>query len=303
MKKYLALFFLILSIKNSYAEKQIIAKVNNSIITSFEIADRYKFVIFSSKIDAKDAEEKQMLLSQIVNKMIDEELIRQEAKKLNITISNEELQNALEIVALQYKQSPTEFKSELENHKISFSNYLKQLETEILWSKIVSGVLRNQVKINDFEIKEFLEQNHISSDIRKFFLAEILISNETDNAQKLAEKLQLELKQGANFINISKQFSSSISNENNGELGWVSKQDVNQKIYDAISNLKKGSYSQAVHLDDGYHIFKLIDVKVEEKIPNEHFSAARNAIFSMKLQNTAKSYLMEMRKKSFIEKN
>ncbi len=235
--------------------------------------------------------------------MIDEELIRQEAKQLNIAASNDELKNALEIVALQYKQNPTQFKLELSKNNISFNNYLKQLETEILWSKIISQVLRTKIKINDFEVKEFLEQNHIASDVRSFFLAEILISNEVDNAKKLAEKLVVELEGGANFKNIVKQFSSAISAENNGEIGWVLAKDINKKIYDAVAKLPKNSYSQPVQLEDGFHIFKLIDAKVEEKIPDQYLNAAKNAIFSIKLQTAAKSYLIEMRKKSFIEKN
>jgi peptidyl-prolyl cis-trans isomerase SurA len=305
MKKFLISLsiFLIFFSNNSQAEKQIIAKVNNKIITSFEVADRYKFVIFASKIEAANEEEKRILISQIIDKMIDEELIRQEAKQLNIAASNDELKNALEIVALQYKQNPTQFKLELEKNKISFNNYLKQLETEILWSKIISQILRAKVKINDFEVKEFLEQNHIESDVRSFFLAEILISSEVDNAKKLAEKLVVELENGANFKNIVKQFSSAISSENNGEIGWVSAKDVNKKIYEAIAKLSKNSYSQPVQLEDGFHIFKLIDAKVEEKIPDQYLNAAKNAIFSIKLQTAAKSYLIEMRKKSFIEKN
>jgi len=295
-------FSLLFFSQNSFAGKEVVARVNNKIITIFEVEDRYKFVIYASKIQAASDVERKMLRMQIVDKMIDEELIRQQAASLSISNSNEELVNALEIVALQRKENPQQFKANLVKNNISFNNYLQQLETEILWSKIMSQVVRSGVKVNDREVSEFLEQYKAEIDVRKFLLAEILINNK-ENSLQFASKLVDELREGADFNNIVKQFSQSVSVENNGEIGWVSKMEVNQKIYDVISKLKKGEYSQPLKLEDGYHIFKLLDAKVENNVSPQDFNAAQNAIFSAKLQNSAKGYLMEMRKKAFIEKN
>lgn len=305
MKKFgavISYFFLLFFSQNSFAGKEVVARVNNKIITTFEVEDRYQFVIFASKMRAGSELERKMLRAQIIDKMIDEELIRQQAVSLSIGISNEEVANALEIVTLQHKQNPEQFKADLIKNNISFSNYLQQLETEILWSKIMSQVIRSQVKVSDHEVGEFLEQYKAEMDVRKFLIAEILINNK-ENSEKLASKLVDELRDGADFNNIVRQFSQSVSNENNGEIGWVSQREVNKKIYDVISKLKKGEYSAPVRLDDGYHIFKLLDAKVENNVSPQDFNAAQNAIFSAKLQNAAKGYLMEMRKKAFIERN
>lgn len=305
MKKiYFVIFhiFLLFFSQNSFAGKEVVARVNNKIITIFEVEDRYKFVIYASKMQAGSELERKMLRSQIIDKMIDEELIRQQAASLSIQTSNEELRNALEIVTLQQKKNPQQFKEELIKNNISFSNYLQQLETEILWSKIMSQAVRAQVKVNDREVSEFLEQYKAEIDVRKFLLAEILV-NSKESSEQLADKLVSELREGADFNNIVRQFSQSVSAENNGEIGWVTQREVNKKIYDAISKLKKGEYTQPVRLEDGYHIFKLLDSKVENNVSEQDFTAAQNMIFSGKLQNAAKGYLMEMRKKAFIERN
>ncbi len=60
----------------------------------------------------------------------------------------------------------------------------------------MSEVLRSKVHISDSEVKEFFEQHKLNSDVRKFFIAEILIST-SSNASQLASKLVGELRAGA----------------------------------------------------------------------------------------------------------
>lgn len=298
MKKLILIFIFFSSL--AAAGNFIAAKINNKAITNSEVEDRYRLVLRTSAISVKNEYEKKMLREQIVSKMIDEELIRQESKNLKLEVEPNEIRDAIEIIALQRKQNPAQFKAFFMNNNLSFENYLQQVEAEILWSKIMSEVLRAKVKVTDVEVKEFFEQHKFNTDVRKFLIAEILISN-SENAAQFASKLSLELKQGADFINLVRQFSSAISAENNGEIGWVSQADIDVKIYNAISKLTKGNYSTPVLLPDGYHIFKLIDAKVETKIADQDLTAAKNAIYSRKLQILAKGYLMDLKKKVFIE--
>ena len=241
-----------------------------------------------------------MLRQQIIDKMADEELIRQEAQNLKIEAEENEIKNAIEIIALQRKQNPAQFRFFFIQHGLSFDNYIRQIETEVLWSKIMTEILRSRVKVSDVEIREFFEQHKFDTDVRKFLIAEILISS-GKNADQLAEKLVLELRHGANFNDIVRQFSSSFTAENSGKIGWVSQGDIDVKVYNAISKMGKGGYSEPVLLNDGYHIFKLLDAKVETKISDHDLNTAKTAIFNRKLQIMAKGYLMDLRKKAFIE--
>jgi peptidyl-prolyl cis-trans isomerase SurA len=302
MIRFFYVIFLCFFAVAANAEEVIVAKINNKIITRFEVDDRYRFVLAVSGIKIKTSDEHRVLRNQIIDKMIDEELIRQKAAELKIVVSTSELKNAIEIVALQRKQNPTQFKLFFKKRGISFSNYLKQLETEIIWSKITNEVLRSRVKITDVEVSEFFEQYQLDADVRKFFLAEVVIFHSQDS-KKLASKLTDELRSGADFNVIVRQFSSAISSENNGEIGWVSQNEINDRIYQVVSKLRKGAYSDPVAFDDGYHIFKLIDAKVEASISERDLSAAKNKILNLKLQNLAKGYLMEVRKRAFVEKD
>jgi peptidyl-prolyl cis-trans isomerase SurA len=284
-----ALFFAKISFANAYENSFIVAKINNKVITNLELTDRYHFVLFSSKIQSLSGQDKESLLNQIIDKMVDEELIK----------------NAIELVALRQKKNTVQFKLNLLQQNISFANYAKQIESELLWSKIISEVLRSRVKITDAETKEFFEQQKFNINVRKLFIAQIFIpqdDNHSNHAAIISKKLVTELRNGADFQSIVKQFSrDSISVEHNGEIGWVSQNDIDQRIYAEVSKLKKGGYSDPILLSEGYYIFKLIDSKVETKIEDQDLNIARNHIFVKKLQNLAKGYLMDLRKRAFIE--
>jgi len=278
----------------------VVAKINNKAIADSEVIDRYRFVVLTAKLSVKEAGEQKILREQIIDKMVDEELIRQDAKNLKIEAGEKEIKDGIELIALQRKQTPAQFKALLQRNNLSFESYSKQVETEILWSKIIAETLRSKVKVSDVEVREFFEQHKLNSDVRKFLLAEVLISP-SENAAQLASKLAIELKSGADFKTIVKQFSSSVIGEGSGEIGWVAQTDLDSKIYVAISKLGKGDYSDSVQLADGYHIFKLLDSRVETKIADQDLNAAKGIIFNRKLQSLAKGYLMDLRKRAFVE--
>ncbi len=281
----------------------VIAKVNNKVITNIELVDRYRFVLFTSKIKINSAIESKNLLDQITDKMIDEELIRQEAASLKIEVASNEAEQAAEAMLARQKKNLNQFKISLIEKNISYVNYLRQIDSEIAWSKIISETLRSRVKITDVELKEFFELHKFSTSVSKFLIAQIFVP-QGDNSEVLARKLVNELRMGADFSSIVTQFSrDSLTAENGGEIGWVSQGDIDAKIFKAISRLKKGEYSDPVLLSDGYYIFKLLNIKQEESVEEKDLNSARNALFVRKLQTVAKGHLADLRKKAFVEIN
>lgn len=304
MKKVILLFLFLFINNPSLAAKPdfIVAKVNNKAITNSELNDRYNFVIYVAKIAIKSAQDKEMLSNQILDKMVDEELIRQRAASLKMEISPEEVREAIDDIALHQKKNATQLKISIINHGLSFDNYLKQVESEVLWSKIISETLRARVKVTEGEVNEFFEQQKFNTNVKKFHIAEIFIPKSASAAQ-LANKLVLELRQGADFENIVRQFSRGLSAESNGDIGWVSHNEVDPRIYNELVKVPKSGYSNPILLAEGYHIFKVIDAKIENKIADKDMAEAKNILFSRKLQTLAKGYLMDLRKEAFVEVN
>lgn len=263
----------------------IIAKVNNQIITNIDVINAYNFFISSLKVYPNSDQEKVHLIKQVVNKMIDEELIRQEAIRLNINVSNHEIDEALRKM----------------NKSQSLQTYREQAAVNLAWNKIVDREIRPNIRIYDSEIGEFFEEKKINRNVDQFLIAQIVINN-TDSF-KLIKEIHNQLKAGANFDAMVAKYSDLSTKENNGLVGLVGKGDVDDRIYLAISKLQKNQYSEPVVLEDGYHVFKVLDKKLSSKLNPDDVTLANNAIFNQKLQILAKGYLTNLRKKSFIQIN
>ncbi len=280
----------------------VVAKVNKRVITSLDLRDRYNFIISESKIKINSAEERSLLINQIIDKMVDEELIRQEGEKLHITLSPEEVEDVMKSIAQRQKKSLATLKQSFASRRISFSAYQDQVRADLIWSQIISGSVKSRIKIADSQIKEFLEQQKLNTDITKFLIAEIFIPSDKE-AKLLAEKLVAELRRGANFKTIVKQFSRSPTADNDGEFGWVSSGDVDSKVYNGIIGLEKNEYSEPIFLVEGYYIFKLLDKKSVTELRENDAAEARKKIFMRELDIEAKSYLIDLRKGAFVEVN
>ena len=279
----------------------VVAKINNKVITNLELIDRYRFVLFSSKIKVNSNLERKNLLDQIIDKMVDEELIIQQAATLKIEITTQEIIEASEMMALRQKKNLNQFKISLIDRNLSYVNYLRQIDAELAWSKIISETMKSRVKITDAEVSEFFEQHKFNTNISKYLIAQVFIP-ESENAELMSRKLVSELRAGADFLSVVQQFSrDSLTAENGGELGWVSQSDIDPKIFSAISKLKKGDYSDPVLANDGFYIFKVLNIKQESKVEDRDLNTARNQIFVKKLQTLAKGHLMDLKKKAFVE--
>lgn len=296
-------FCLFFVAKNSYCKNYqdyAVAKVNKNVITSFEVQDRYNFLVKFSQIKVNSEQEKKIVINQIIDKMIDEELIRQEGKKFNIVIAPEEIEAIVEAFAQKNKKSYKVFKSLFKKYNLSFNNFKEQIESDLIWSKIISSYLKSKIKISDQEVREFLEQNKQETKIIKFNISEIYIKKK-DDSQIFINKLYDDLLNGADFENFVKQFSQSLTSESNGEIGWVSKKDIHLEIYKSLSDLEINSYTKPIFLNDGFYIFKLHDKKIEDNVDEDLKEYAKKRIFIQMLDVESKSYLINLRKKSFIE--
>jgi len=305
IKALIILFSLAISSKSFAQDNQdfVIAKVNNKIITNSQVRSRLRYVQITANFKINNSAEQKILLEQIIDKMIDEELFLQEAEKLKIEISENEINQALETIALKRKQNIVQFKLFLSKNSVNLKQFSRFVEAQIAWEKIVESVFVNKIKVSDIEIEELLEQGGLRADKRKFLISEMVVlkNSKNSNSEEFVNKIYQELLGGANFKEMVRQFSVSLTAQNDGEIGWVGQGDVDSKIYQAINTLAKNSYSKPILLNDGYHIFKLLDAKVEKNIDEKQGSVAKNIITRNKLNNMAKGYLMDIRKKAFVE--
>lgn len=312
MHYFLVIFFSLLSVdslaKNITTNHQkIISKkeisqifINNKIITKDEIDERFEFLIQNSKLIFNKKNQREPWRNMVLERMIEEELIRQKAKFYKIEIEQDELNFQIQEAVQKNHKNLDKFKLFLQKNNWNFVNFQKQIESELIWKKIIENIIKPSLHVSISEIKEWLEKEKIEGQNDKYLLQDFVVEKSLDS-QEFANKIYEELRSQDNFKNFIGNLLLLKSNENSQNASWFWASELNQKIYQSISKLKIGEYSKPVFLDDGWHIFKLIDKRNDLKLSDKEYDFVKNQIFNRKTEVAIKNYLQDLRKRAFVE--
>ena len=247
--------------KQDYLSRvNIAAVVNNKIISTKDISDRIKFLRFMSGVKP-EVMRSEKFKRKVLEQLIDEELERQEIKRLQIKITSEELNSATNIMERQLKISKGHLSKFLSENKLSKLDAITQIETNLGWTKAIQSRHRNQLKISDHEISEVQKQVKETIGKTQLFLSEIVVENSMEqgqeNAKRLIDEIYTKIKEGANFSALARRFSSSRSAKSNGKVGWTYLEQLEPLIVTSLKSVKIGGITAPVKTGSGYLLLKV----------------------------------------------
>ena len=239
---------------------RIVAVVNEDIVTELDLYDRIKLVMFSSQLP-DTAETAQRLAPRILQELILERLKTQEAKRLGIKASDEDIQSSLRAIEKQNKLPPGGVDAFLRANQINKDTLLNQVEADILWGKVANKTLRRSVIVSDNEIEDTLEAIQAYEGKPEFFLHEIFLPVESAQnaaeAKNFANQLIEQMKGGAPFESLAKAFSQSPNAPTGGSMGWLRPDEVDNELRPVLAGLKPGQVSIPIPSLGGYRILYL----------------------------------------------
>jgi peptidyl-prolyl cis-trans isomerase SurA len=259
------------------AQEKIAAVVNDSVITTTDIKDRVRLYL-SGRGQTPSPDQMEAMQQQVLNKLIDESLQIQEAKKLGITVRDEDLKAGFANIASQNKISPEEFKKRLESAGAPIDSLYDQIRADISWSQVVRRKLRPQINISESDIDLTLNQIEQQSGKLQRQVAEIFLNVPNPAAErdiaKQADRLVRELAGGASFAGVARQYSQAPGAAIGGDLGWVQEGQLAPELDAALAGMQPGQVSPPLRSDRGYHILFLRNVRRSTSGDEENAAAA-----------------------------
>ena len=276
MKKKIFIYLLIifnLSIKHANSlENKIILKVNNVIITTFDISQEQKYLIVLNqnlkKLDQNKL--KSLATNSLIKEKIKEiEIVKyyQIEKALNDRNLEKIIKNLYKNIGFQNKE---EFKSYLESQNLKFTLIKKKMAIEMLWNNLIFEKFNNRVVIDEIEVKNNLDKELNNLNLTKdIFLSEILIRNSKD--LKLDEVYLEILKstKDVGFAATANIFSISGTAKIGGKVGWVKESSLSKQILQSIINLKKGQISKPIKINENFLILRIDETKINKQKINK----------------------------------
>lgn len=244
------------------AEQGIAAIVNDEIISLHDLDSRMALFFATSNLQ-DTPETRRRMAPEVLRTLIDETLKRQEIRRQNLTVSQEDLDRALAQVATQLKVPPSQLPQTLAAHGVTMPTLIDQLESELGWYKLINHAAGVRGTITDEEVEEEIERSRHTAGEVEYHLAEIFLAAEDSadqaKAEELAQRLANEIRNGANFATLAHTFSKGPSAQNGGDVGWVTRSDLDPAILSVLSNMQPGEVANPIRTQGGYFILYLVD--------------------------------------------
>ncbi|MCM1002319.1 SurA N-terminal domain-containing protein [Wolbachia pipientis] len=246
MRKILILLLIILPIKLLAVEIEIIADVNGEPISNLDIEKRVNLI--NSLFHTQSGKE---LRLQILRQLIDEIIIINEAQRLNIKLSDEELNDAIASFLTQnFKIKDDEIAQYIKEHDIDLDILKKQIKCQLLWGKIIEMRIVPFINISNKEVNDAKGQIE-KPDYLITFQEFIVPSQESENVYSIAEDLAKKLRNSNNDFIPEPPIKMRKATVNLNQLKG--------NLKSALEGLETGDIAGPVSLSEGYSIVKVID--------------------------------------------
>jgi foldase protein PrsA len=191
--------------------------------------------------------------SDILRQMINDQLIKDGAKKYNITVSDQEVDDEINKLKSQFP-SDEQFQQSLAANHVTMDELKDRARINLLLTKLGE----KDVKISEDEIKKYFDQNKDQLNEPEQVRASHILVDTLDEANQVEARL----KKGEDFAKVAKEVSKDPgSASKGGDLGYFTRGKMVPEFEQAAFSLKVGEISAPVKTQFGYHIIKVTDHK------------------------------------------
>ncbi|HWP45905.1 MAG TPA: peptidylprolyl isomerase [Candidatus Limnocylindrales bacterium] len=296
-------------VKGETADR-IVAIVNDKVITLRQL----KLAEFSALQNKPQDSEGKFSVDQakLLEDLIEEKLLIQVADKAGITVTEDEVNAALEEIKKRNKISDdAKFREAVTREGQSWEQFLDDIRKQIKVVRLVNREVRSRVTVDEAEVRDYYEKTKNSSGPppEKVKVRHILFSvpewasqQMDEDAKKKAEEVLAKIKGGLDFAEAARLYSDDPSKERGGDLGVVSKGHMINPLDEVIFSLKPGEVSQPVRSSLGYHLIKVEEkINVEVEALETAKEQIRNLLFQQKVESLYKDWIKKLKSEAYIE--
>ena len=288
---------------------QIAAVVNSDVITLYELNTRLNTVERQLKKQGTPLPATDALKKQVLERMIMDMLQSQLAAETGVHVDDSQLDKTLRRIAQENKfPSLAEFKTKLEQDGVDFKKFREEIRGEIISARLREREVESKLVISDSEI-----DNYLSTQIKQtgkgeeYHLAHILVlvpdqapPGKIHERYQRAEDVLKQLRAGADFAQVAAGFSDAKNALLGGDLGWRPAERTPTLFQEALKKMRPGDISEVLRSPNGFHIFKLIDQRINnisEAVPQIHARHILIKTSELVSENEAKNRLLEIRQR------
>ncbi len=274
-----------------------VAIVNEESIVQHQLINELRQAKRKYRIKKNDPLPKEQwawLKNNTLNKIIQESLIKQEARRIGVKLRDSEFNTYLEKMKQGYKDES--FQQALEIEEISQSQWVEKLKTQLLIKNLIQQVVNSKVAVSDKDLLKYFT-NHQKEFQKGERVRALHIMVETEEEARDILKM---LKKGKSFSQLAKEHSLSLEGSEGGDMGYFEKGQMPEE-FDEVFDLEVEKISDIIRTPYGFHVFKVVDKIPESKMSfEESKKSIRNSLLRQAQEKAFKKWLTKVKEKSEI---
>ncbi len=253
---------------------RIVAVAEDDVILASELERQVDAIASQFQANGAPLPPRPILRRQVLERMILQRLQLQLAKRNGIEVDDETLRQALLELARRNHMDLAGFRQAIENQGMDYERFVENLRQELILNRLRASQVNAKIQVSEREVTHFLETEAQSDpeQAREYRLGHILIATPeaaspqtVQKAQRKAERIAAELRQGLDFRQTAIAVSDGAQALEGGDLGWRKLDRIPTLFVDIVPKMKKGEVRGPIHSPSGFHIIKLLDVRGGDK--------------------------------------
>ena len=288
---------------------RIVAEVNEDIITLYELnqaASPYLRRVRAMKRPL--SEERQMLYDvreKMLNQLIEHKLTDQEVRRYNISVSEEAIDNAMEVIKQRSLMTDQQLRASLSEENMTIDEYRQQIKNQILRSRLVNRQVKSKIVITDDDIRAIYEQNPGKYGGQKEYRLRQIIITPAEGEAQARQKMELvlaKLEAGEDFAALAREYSEGPMASDGGLLGAFKLEDLADQIRNALQGLEAGEYTPVLRTGRGLQLFYVDELKITAgKSMEQAKPEIEGQLYDQIVNRKFKNWLSDLRERSHIK--
>ncbi len=281
---------------------QVVAKVNNEEVLQSDVDfvfDTFVLPQFQAQNPNQEfsAEQKTQVQKNILDQLVLQHLLLQEAAKVGIAVTDEVVNQRYEAFKAQRPDVPEE----------QVKPFIKN---ELMIQQMIEQEIVSKITVSDEEMQQYYEEKKAQfKEPEQVQASHILVQvapdasqEDKDAAKAEIDAILVQLNEGKDFAELAKEHSDCPSKEQGGDLGFFARGMMVKSFEDVAFGLDEGGISDIVETQFGYHIIKLTGKKAERDVPfDEVKDQLKQGLFQQKRNTEIMSWINTMKEQAQIE--
>ncbi len=284
------------------AVNRIVAHVNGESITLYELQNRAEMflgVLEGGSLEDLPPEQRNETKKHVLDQMINDILIRQEAQRYQIHVSDRDIDQHIQRVRENNNLDEEEFEERLGQQGLTLQDYKDQIRDSMLRQRVLNMMVQRKTMVTQEDIKEFYQANKEDFEQERKVHLQAIVVPKFEKAQELWDQIQ----DGEyTFEEAAQKYSQGTAAAQGGDMGFVRWDRLASEWKEVLKEIDPQEMSEPFATRGGGALLRVKEEHSAGVVPLEEVEdEIRDELFDQKLEKRFEEYIQGLREEAIID--